>query len=387
MGLSLAPQFLLQLVAFMSTLGALLIASYTDLKARIVPNKLNALLLLAGVTIHMLASVIMKSVLPILLSLSAMAIAFGFSLILYRAGFWAGGDVKLLTAIAAANPVNYAVIAKLLSIEYAYVELPIFSITMFIGSVFAMLPVGLALMVARIMKRKELIHKIKPFSKENTIKLGQALAFALFIASLVSLLAGMEQRFGLAGLIGVELTIILGYSLLPLKIKAATAVVVAGMSVLAGKLTLLTANLYVWTILFVSILILITLVKLSREVFKEKVRITELEEGMIPAETIYLENGKPKRGKGFNMRMIFYYIKRGDTAGLKKYLKEKNVVVSSRRACGLTPEEIKILRKYVKQGMLKDELEVKVSTPMVPAMLVAYIALNVIGDSIWLLKV
>ncbi len=58
-------------------------------------------------------------------------------------------------------------------------------------------------------------------------------------------------------------------------------------------------------------------------------------------------------------------------------------IVSSRKARGVTPGEINELQKLVKEGKLEDKIELKLSAPFVPAILIAYLALNVCGDLLW----
>ena len=86
------------------TVAGLLIASYTDLKERLVSNKLNYSLLLAGLLLYGVESMYTGSILPFAYSLGGATIAFVFSLFLYKVGAWAGGDVKLFTALGALLP-------------------------------------------------------------------------------------------------------------------------------------------------------------------------------------------------------------------------------------------------------------------------------------------
>ena len=59
------------------------------------------------------------------------------------------------------------------------------------------------------------------------------------------------------------------------------------------------------------------------------------------------------------------------------------VIVSSHSAAGLTKSEIKELKELAGKKKIPKNLLVKESAPFVPAVLIAYIALNIVGDVIW----
>ena len=83
---------------------AFLIASYTDLKSREAPETLTTGLILGGLFLHGWESIIISSFSPIISSAYMAALAFFFSFFLYKIGAWAGGDVKLFTALTLLLP-------------------------------------------------------------------------------------------------------------------------------------------------------------------------------------------------------------------------------------------------------------------------------------------
>ncbi|HKZ49639.1 MAG TPA: A24 family peptidase [Candidatus Nanoarchaeia archaeon] len=78
-----------------------IVGTYTDLKARLVPDWTNYFMLASGIGAYAVISAVEKSIWPIIFSLAGAAIFFAVGLLLYVAGMWGGGDAKLLAAYGA----------------------------------------------------------------------------------------------------------------------------------------------------------------------------------------------------------------------------------------------------------------------------------------------
>ena len=91
-------------------LAGLAYASYTDLRETIVPDNLNYALIIFGLLYHIYLSATTQSLSPITLSIAGATLAFVFSYILWRMGAWAGGDVKLFTALVTKRRLRYVFI-------------------------------------------------------------------------------------------------------------------------------------------------------------------------------------------------------------------------------------------------------------------------------------
>ena len=79
----------------------LLIASFTDLKTREVPDWVNYGLIISGVGLNLLFSAIYSNPAFIINSLLGLAIFFGIAYIMFYAGQWGGGDSKILMGLGA----------------------------------------------------------------------------------------------------------------------------------------------------------------------------------------------------------------------------------------------------------------------------------------------
>ena len=88
--------------------------------------------------------------------------------------------------------------------------------------------------------------------------------------------------------------------------------------------------------------------------------------------------------KGIQIGKIIKNLKDNNVNALMQMLSPKGkTVVSSSKAAGVTQKEIKELRELQKKGKIGEKIKIKLSAPFIPAVLIAYLALNVIGDFLW----
>jgi len=297
------------------------LASLTDLKQRIVPNKLSFFLLIGGLFLHGTWSILQGNAQAIFYSTFAMAYSFLLAYALYKVGVWAGGDVKLFAAIAALNPLNPFVAKPLLDaygFKISHNANPFFPIELFVFTIFAMIPVSFAIILKRAEK-----------------KIRRKLIFLLIM-----------------------------------------------MAAILSPFFLLNVDPYYTTVFALAMLsyLIIACLPLARVLFVKEKKITELEEGDICGESIKLVRGKVVREKGFNMRMLINYLVQYKSGELAK----GNEIVSPLKARGVTLEEISKLKELVAKGKTENRILVKESVPIVPAMLLAYLVLNLLGDLLWM---
>lgn len=225
-----------------------IIAVYTDLRKRIIPNELNFTMIFFGIIYYILLGIFSLDFFVMISGVLGAAISFAIGYLLWRTGGWAGGDVKLFTALGA--------------LLYGYkmpTENPIY-------------PVPLTILFNSILI-------ILPFM----------LVYFVFL----------RARGGSA--------------------------------------------------------------------FYATVKITELKEGMIPAELIYEKGGKIYRTSSW-----FYLKSDWD----KTY-------TNPRRAAGLTRYQVGVLKRLVREGRIKDELRIKKGMPFAPALAAGVFVTVFFGDIYW----
>lgn len=363
---------------FLISLIGLIIASYTDIKQRIVKNKLSYSLVGIGLAGHLVWAVIESN--PIIFVYSAVSAAFGFSFayLLWKMGVWAGGDVKLFAALAALNPINPYILGLLgfsLGEVSSAVQLPIFPISLFIFSVFAMLPYGILISLHGLLERKEEREKL---GKDAVQKAGQTVQLAMAIIGIAWGLA----FFALTQWLILPALLVFGFIR---NNKARWVMAVALFAIAAFNAT--SESIVGFAAAFATLFGLYLLIKLysvSKNMLRKKKKITELEEGEIVAESFVEKGGKVERYAPLEIKRIINYFTNNKVQELREYLNPSGrVIASSRKARGLTNEEILELRRLVKERKLENAVVIKLSAPFVPALLIAYLALNIVGDLLW----
>ena len=355
----------------------LAVATYTDLRERIVSDKITYSMIALGLLLHLFLSFLTDDFGFILFSGIATIGTFLGAMLLWKLGVWAGGDVKLFTGLAALNPVNYGVLRDLIGLNgalFASIHLPVFPFWLFVFSVFAMFPYGAMISLNGIAKNKDLSEKVFAEIKKRFVHLA---AFSILVAGLSAVVAAMR----LDALFVLPMLLAIGF--LRKKISAGVATVVFAFALYTDYVSALQGALMV----FLPLLFLFLLLKLyfaSREILAENVKITALEEGMISGETIVEEKGKVKRLEKAGIGTIIKHFRNNNVDAVRRLIwPSGRILASSRAAGGLTEEQIRELKKLVNEKKLENKLAVKKSVPFVPAVLIAYILLQLVGDLVW----
>ncbi|MEM2866760.1 MAG: prepilin peptidase [Candidatus Hadarchaeales archaeon] len=137
--------------------------------------------------------------------------------------------------------------------------------------------------------------------------------------------------------------------------------------------------LFPFTILFNTVLLTLPLLAVyalycsltGRSIFYERIRITKLQEGMIPAEYVYERGGKILREEAL--------------LGIKPSPRADRFFTHPRRASGLTRHQIARLRKLVEEGRLGNHLKVKKGMPFAPSLAAGLLSALLYGDLYWAL--
>lgn len=147
---------LFELIPVALAIGAVLVALYTDLKERIIPNRLTYPLIVAGIAFHLGLGVYSGNFFRALYGIFGASLAFVIGYVMYLTGGWAGGDVKLFTGLGALLPAFEAPFSLPYPTTYApyAINLPLFPLTLLINSVIAMVPFMLVyVVISRMMGR------------------------------------------------------------------------------------------------------------------------------------------------------------------------------------------------------------------------------------------
>lgn len=137
--------------------AAACIAVYTDMKKRIIPNRLNYPLIAFGILYYLVVGAVRADLWMALSGAITAAVSFGIGYLLWFTGGWAGGDVKLFTAFGALLPSYKPPMTA--DIPYP------FPVTILFNSVIAMLPVLLVYSIIRRAMGKSILYEEVKFSE------------------------------------------------------------------------------------------------------------------------------------------------------------------------------------------------------------------------------
>jgi archaeal preflagellin peptidase FlaK len=358
-------------ITIIASIIGLIAATYTDLKERIVPNKLNYGLAIIGLILFGIQSIMQNTPLPFIYSFLGMCIGFFFGWIMWKIGIFAGGDVKLFMGLGALNPFTPALLKIGLLTNS---NLPIFPITLFIYSLFAFLPYGIFVVLIKLLKnkkmQKEIFEEMKP-------KIILSIHVALFASAIYVVLF----NYLINSLWTIPLILIWG--IFKSNKKYVTIITILAAIILNHTLFI---NALIAAILFSVILYsLLKILFLVKRVLVSEIEVKKLTEGMIPAKTLVWKGKKVVELEEINLNTIIKLIKEKNSKAIKEMFTPKKEIISGIKARGLNEEELKIVKKLAKEGLIPKKMKIKESMPFVPTMLLGYILCLILGDIIFLI--
>lgn len=92
---------MIDIIFFLIALAALLVASYTDIRTREVPDWLNYGMIAAGLGVRMIYSLSASRWEYIIDGIVGLAVFYGFAYVMFYSGQWGGGDSKCLMGLGA----------------------------------------------------------------------------------------------------------------------------------------------------------------------------------------------------------------------------------------------------------------------------------------------
>jgi len=330
------------------------VASYYDVRYRIIPNWLTLPLFFAGVAGNMF----LGNAKPLLASVGAMFLV-GYSL--WKLGFWSAGDAKEFLFLSALLP-SYP--QELKGFFNPYIAPYPFPITVFLNTFLASFPLVFLYAFYLTAKKTKITHAEN--LKNNLKKASSAAPNALFISALLVILSSLNLSIG-SFYLSVPFVLLASAYLKSLKLKTGVAFFGLVLSLYYGSILpflVSSAVIFLGIILFKIFWSSINFV--SRQGLYDEIEIENLKEGMILAEEIYHEkigaNDKVIVGKNL----------------YKRVMGGKDVIVSS-AARGLEKEEIEKIKELAGEGKIEKRIMVKKSMSLAPALFGLGISL-VFGD-------
>ncbi len=355
-------EFIFSYLNYVVVFVALAIGAYTDLKTREISNYLSFGLMGFGILFWIAKSIYVGKFLfwPFIIGFGTFFVCY----LLWYFSVFAGGDAKIISGVAFSIPLQDFSVFFSSGINYYFI------LAFFILSVFIIFPLGFFLAIKRIIANQ--------YYKIIFQELVKKLPSYFFVAIT---LVGLYFIFGLLGI--PTIFALLSFLLFKItwKILLPISLIVFAITLYLNPLNIFTAIVYVLiSVIFFSFVKLFSFVR-SRG-FANAKKISGLIEGEILYESIYIKDNKqvykPK------IKDIFKYFKNKDILQSKlDLMKDKNYdYVILARPGGLYPEDITLLKKLHKEKIIPNEIYVKQSVPLTPALFLSYVLLLLVGGLI-----
>ncbi len=369
-----------EIVASLALL-TVVVANYTDLRERIIPNRLTFSMIIIGVAIYLGYGAYLHDLFFAIKGAIGAGVTFAIGYAMWYLGAWAGGDVKLYAALGALLG-GYTAPNIFTGHGLAFMNPPYpFFLTIFFNGIICLAPVLFGYVIVKSVQTEGVGRKIIRPLRESFPEI----LLAPFVIIAGSLLA--TELVSLAGLnVWIRLILSLVFVLLiyglPRKLKAAVSLSLFGVGVYLYSLTILEYILYTFVAVFGIRLIISSLKVVNAEVLQREISITDLEEGMIPAEDIYERDGEAHRheGPGF-MERVKSFIR--DRSGFRSLPDYDRLLADSSLAAGISEEQVEALQEQVEEGNLEDRIRIKEGLPFAPSFGLGVPIAIFLGDIYW----
>lgn len=339
-----------------------IIAAYTDVKSQIIPNKLTFTTITLGIISMSLYFALIKEFnLSYYFSIIAVYV---FSYTLWRLGIWAGGDVKLFTAIST------LLVPEFLDVLPGYslygITLPFNLVSMRIPTFLVVFNSILSIIPIILIYVSVIIIKDKPYLKDKLIKSFNFKEVFLSLNSLIIAYTIISEISVHHLLLKIIFLIIISY-IISKVMKYDIILMIFTITIIIQQM--LTGNIMTYLTEFFLLSIVITVrniyhKRIIKEVFTENIKISELEEGMILQYPLYYKDNA-------------YYFDKSQWFDFK----EKGKLICSNNARGITNEEIELLKQTCSNSIIS----IKKGLSFAPFILSGLIITLIFGNTYQLL--
>ncbi|KXA91250.1 hypothetical protein AKJ57_01920 [candidate division MSBL1 archaeon SCGC-AAA259A05] len=360
------------------------IANYTDLKERVIPNRLTFSMIAAGIALYIGFGIYKQdlffAIQGALWAGIAFALAYGFWFI----GGWAGGDVKLYTALGALLAGYEASSLEILPSGYgvSYMAAPYPPpFTVLFNGVICLAPVLIAYVIIKSIRTPGIGGEIAQPVRESVPEI-LVVPFVIVGGSALGWKLTAFFGFGQLASFALAILIILPIYRLPLKFETPLAVGLTCLGIYLYSLSALKFLGITFAVVLAIRLLFSGIKVIDRRILQEKISIGELEEGMIPAETIYEKDGEVQRyeSPGVMERAKQILL---NPSSFRLSPDWDRVLADSRLAAGVSEEQVEALKSYVEKDDLENHIRIKKGLPFAPSFALGVTIAIFYGDIYW----
>ncbi|MEE9594022.1 MAG: A24 family peptidase C-terminal domain-containing protein [Candidatus Hydrothermarchaeales archaeon] len=345
-----------------------LIASVTDLKSRIIPNKLSLGLLTVGVVGNTTYALYVGDTSLLVDLARAIILIFVIGYLFWVLGGWSAGDAKEFIFLASLLPRYPKFLYDHLTPNLASYPFPL---TILINTFVLILPALIIYFIIVSYKNLNLMEFLNPL-----LNLGKYLKEAILIVSalLVGVILG-KPYLGLIALLAFHVP--WSKNIYKYLVSLLIIIVFLASNDTLAKMANLVRYLVATTVFFAILGVFWNSIGILRsKALQEICRISDLHEGDVIAEEIYIQDGEVKRDN----RDLLEKFKRLVISEKERKARKTRNLIASPKAAGLSAEDLTALKNYVAEGQLEDKIMVKKSMPFAPVVLLGLLSALLWGD-------
>jgi len=366
--------FNFSVIAFFVTLLFLVVAVFYDVRYRIIPNFLIVTMLVFSIIFAVFQSIYFSSWNYLINLLVAVFITFAVAFVFWLLGVFAGGDLKLFVGISALNPLPPIILATSF---YNSSVFPIFALVLIIVSIFATLPYLLGLLTCGILSKKYTLNLDvllqKQFWKSSILSILTVFAISSF-ANLLSVAISPILLFAASFLILFALSAVRKINrFLFESILCVIYILLAIVAISVSKFyTVFSVINFIEIALFILVIDLILVLhrNIKARLLRQATLISKLHVGDVTANNYYYSKNKIVVVENTFFNMINQ---------LLKGTYYKNLRIDASRASGLEKNDITFLKRMYKNRLIGKKIDIKMTIPFTPSVLIGYLFLALIG--------
>jgi len=366
--------FNFSVIAFFVTLLFLVVAVFYDVRYRIIPNFLIVTMLVFSIIFAVFQSIYFSSWNYLINLLVAVFITFAVAFVFWLLGVFAGGDLKLFVGISALNPLPPIILATSF---YNSSVFPIFALVLIIVSIFATLPYLLGLLTCGILSKKYTLNLDvllqKQFWKSSILSILTVFAISSF-ATLLSVAISPILLFAASFLILFALSAVRKINrFLFESILCVIYILLAIVAISVSKFyTVFSVINFIEIALFILVIDLILVLhrNIKARLLRQATLISKLHVGDVLVNNYYYSKNKIVVVENTFFNMINQ---------LLKGTYYKNLRIDASRASGLEKNDITFLKRMYKNRLIGKKIDIKMTIPFTPSVLIGYLFLALIG--------
>lgn len=316
-----------------------IIATYTDVKSQTIPNKLTFSLFLIGIVLGTFYFYKVGSL--NIFYYCSILLVYLFSYVLWYFGVWAGGDVKLFTAISTilipeflvVIP-NYKIFNIVMPLNLLSFKIPTF--LLIFNSVLSIVPIIIVMVIYKIFIHKPyLIDEFKKTINFKEVLLSlNSLIISYIIISELNVYNPM-LKIVLIFIVGYMISYIMNYDIF---------FIIISLVIVIKQILTMDILFYLYEFIFLLIILTIKNVYkagLVKKALTKNICKNNLEEGMILAYPLYIKDNKYY----FNKESMFSNIRNNFSN------KDKGELVCEIKASGLSSNDVSLIKNNLNQDI------------------------------------